>query len=107
MAWLVSRNIAVKTNLFTPLPFASFCRENELSIRFQPEYSPQLLLAGYDRIPQIVDLIRQYPALFSGFYYWESESVLEKYNKLRELKFSPEHIWDIWDSKNAPIPIRE
>lgn len=107
MGYLASHDISVKANVLTPLPFSAMFREYGDRLCFLPEYSPQLYLAGYESRDEFVNLIRKHPRIFPGFYLYQSDTLTQKYDLLREMKLSPEHIWNIWELMRAPVPLRE
>jgi radical SAM superfamily enzyme YgiQ (UPF0313 family) len=107
MGYLVSHGVSVKANVLTPLPFSELFAEYEETITFMPEYSPQLLLAGYELGTELCDLIQKYPRIFPCFYLYKSETLNKKYNILREMGLSPEDIWDIWEQMKGPVPVRK
>jgi radical SAM superfamily enzyme YgiQ (UPF0313 family) len=107
MAYLASHDISVKANVLTPLPYSAIFREYGDSMCFYPDYSPQLYLAGYESRNEFVDLIRKHPRIFPCFYLYQSDNLTQKYDMLREMKLSPEHIWNIWELMRAPVPRRE
>lgn len=106
MAYLVDKGINVKANILTPLPFSSIYREFAETLVFLPDYSPELHLAAYDPEGEIADLIRRHPRIFPCFYLFHSETLTAKYDMLREMGLSPEHIWDLWESVKGPVPSR-
>jgi hypothetical protein len=54
-----------------------------------------------------MELIRMHPRIFPCFYLYWSETLTSKYDLLRKMALSPEHIWDIWEKMKAPVPVRE
>jgi anaerobic magnesium-protoporphyrin IX monomethyl ester cyclase len=107
MVYLASHDISVKANVLTPLPFSGMFREYGDTMCFLPDYSPQLHLAGYESRNELVDLIRSHPRIFPCFYLYNSDTLTKKYDLLRDMKLSPEHIWNIWELMRAPVPVRE
>ncbi len=107
MAHLVAHGVSVKANVLTPLPFSAMFYKYADTMCFLPDYSPQLHLAGYESRPELVDLIRKHPRIFPCFYLYESDTLTQKYDLLRDMGLSPEHIWDIWELMKAPVPLRE
>ena len=107
MAYLTAKGVSVKANVLTPLPFSTLFAELSESMVFLPEYSPQLHLAEYELNSPTVDLIRRYPRIFPCFYLYPSPSLTAKYDLLRKMGLSPEHIWDLWVQVKGPVPMRE
>lgn len=106
MAYLTSKGVCVKANIATPLPFSQLFRGFSKSMVFLPDYSPQLHLAEYRLDSETVDLIKKHPRIFPCFYVYDSHSLRAKYDSLRDMKLSPEHIWDLWTLAKGPIPTR-
>lgn len=106
MAYLVAHQVSIKANVLTPLPYSSIFADFEHSLVFLPEYSPQLHLAGYPLESEAVALIRAHPRIFPCFYLYDSPTLTAKYDLLRQRGLSPEHIWDLWEAANAPVPSR-
>jgi anaerobic magnesium-protoporphyrin IX monomethyl ester cyclase len=107
MGYLVSQGVSVKANVLTPLPFSPLFSDYAESMVFLPDYSPELYLAGFQSRPELVALIRQYPRIFPCFYLYYSETLTRKYDLLREMSLSPEHIWALWEQLRGPVPLRE
>ena len=107
MAHLVSHGVSVKANVLTPLPFSALFAKYADSLRFLSDYSPQLHLAGYESHSELVNLIREHPRVFPCFFLYESDTLTQKYDVLRHMGLSPEHIWDIWELMKGPVPSRE
>jgi len=107
MAYLVAHGVSVKANVLTPLPFSALYAKYADSMRFLPDYSPQLHLAGYESHPELVELICKHPRIFPCFYLYESDMLTQKYDLLRNMGLSPEQIWDVWELMKAPVPLRE
>lgn len=106
MAHLVAHGISVKANVLTPFPFSPLFADLAHSMVFVPDYSPQLLLAEYEMASEIVALIRAHPRIFPCFYLYDSSTLTAKYDLLREMGLSPEHIWDLWAAVKGPVPSR-
>lgn len=106
MAYLAAKGVSVKANIATPLPFSQLFREFSKSMIFLPDYSPQLHLAEYDLDSETGDLIQKYPRIFPCFYVYDSHSLRNKYDLLRDMKLSPEHIWDLWVLAKGTVPTR-
>lgn len=106
MAHLTAKGVCVKANILTPLPFSLLFQEYAESMIFLPEYSPQLHLADFHLDSEAVNLIRKYPRIFPCFYLYESPTITAKYDLMREMKLSPEHIWDLWVMAKGPVPTR-
>jgi anaerobic magnesium-protoporphyrin IX monomethyl ester cyclase len=107
MAYLTTKGVSVKANVLTPLPFSSLFEELSETMVFLPDYSPQLHLAEYQLDSPMVDLIRRYSRIFPCFYLYSSPLLTAKYDVLRKMGLSPEHIWDLWVEAKGPVPIRE
>lgn len=106
MAYLAAKGVCVKANVLTPLPFSRLFRELSGSMIFLPDYSPQLHLAEYALDSEPVHLIRDYPRIFPCFHVYDTPSLTAKYDLLRDMKLSPEHIWDLWTTVKGPVPTR-
>lgn len=107
MAHLVSHGVSVKANVLTPLPFSALFARYADTLRFLPDYSPQPHLAGYESRSELVGMIREHPRIFPCFFLYYSDTLTQKYDLLRDMGLSPEHIWDIWELMNGPVPSRE
>ena len=64
-------------------------------------------LYGYESHDDVVGLIRRYPRLFPCFYLYQSETLTQKYDLLREMGLAPENIWDLWEQAKGPVPVRD
>jgi anaerobic magnesium-protoporphyrin IX monomethyl ester cyclase len=107
MGHLASKGISIKANVLTPLPFSSLYKQYVNTTVFIPDYSPQLHLAGYTDQKEIIELIKKYPRIFPCFYLYRSKTLTDKYDLLRKMNLSPEHIWDIWENMKGPVPRRQ
>ncbi len=107
MAYLADKGVSVKANLLTPLPYSKLFEEYANTLHFYPEYSPQLHLAEYELDSEPVEMIRKYPRIFPCFYLYDNSTVKAKYDLLRKMKLSPEHIWDLWLTAKGTLPLRK
>ena len=107
MAYLVANDISVKANVLTPLPFSTIYHKYSDSLCFMSDYSPQLHLAGYESYKELLNLIEMHPKTFPFFYLYYSDTLKQKYDLLRKMGLSPEHIWHIWELVKSPIPLRD
>lgn len=75
------REIRCQLGLLSPLPRSPLYQEYRDTIRFSTDIGPGVMLPGNGSLaayPDLVELITRHPEIFSPFYYYDHDDLLEK-----------------------------